>query len=72
MLPQSGFRAFGKPDQANPDPAITDPTSASSFQTVAVNVAASKVLKKVEVLYTPQAWMGIGPNPPVVAIRSMP
>ena len=72
LLPQSGFRAFGKPDQINPDSTVTDPTNVNSFQTIAVNVAASKALAKIEVLSTPQAWLGIGNNPVVLATRVLP
>ena len=72
FLPQSGFRAFGKADQVNPDPLVTDPTSASSFQTIVINVPATKALRRIEILNTPMAWTGVAANARVVATRVLP
>jgi Peptidase M66 len=63
---QTGFRGWFNPD-INPE--ANDPKNGNSFRSWVVNVPATKQLKKLELLETPEIWKGLPANPKVIATR---
>ncbi len=68
---QFAFRATNNPT-GPASSASTNPVNGASFQRWAVNVPADKPLRKIEMLYTPTAWLGVPADAAVVMSRDAP
>jgi Peptidase M66 len=63
---QAGFRGWFDNALA---PGVQDPLSESSFKVWAVNVPATKAIKLIELLETPEVYKGFPANPRIIANR---
>lgn len=68
VLLQGGFRPWFGPTSA-PEASASNPLDGDSFRRFVVNVPADRPLAKVELLDTPQGWLGLPAQPAVLATR---
>ena len=66
---EGAFHAWNSPSDGKAKPNALDATHNDSFKIWGINVPGDKIIKKIEVLDTPKAWLGLGAAPKVLLTR---